>query len=351
MKKKPTTPYASELRRQAEARLSQRKKKAAAHPAMEADTQRLIHELEVHQIELEMQNKELQQSRAELEALLCQYTDLYDFAPVGYFTLGLDGAILQVNLTGANLLGVERTALINRRFGVFVSGQSRTTFNAFLDNVFTSRSKETCEVMLLKDRHNTLWVHMEATTKDSGEVCHAVAVDINERKKAEDELRYLSVRNSLTMLYNHGFFMEEMARLERGRQFPVSIVMADVDHLKEINDLHGHASGDALLKRVAQVLTSAFRAEDVVAHIGGDEFAVLLPDTNVTTAKVLLQRVRQIIQKNNAAHPGAPIRLSLGVSTAENPMSLSDVLKEADASMYRDKQGRYAHLSLFVKYP
>ena len=119
---------AAELRRQAEAKLSERKKKAAPPPATEADTRRLVHELEVHQIELEMQNEELVQSRAEVEALLRQYTDLYDFAPVGYFTLARDGAIHQVNLAGANLLGVERGALIKRRFGVFVSARVASNF-------------------------------------------------------------------------------------------------------------------------------------------------------------------------------------------------------------------------------
>src|ERR1035437_2803418 len=108
---------AAALRRQAEAKWSERKKKTGPLPAAEADTRRLIHELQVHQIELEMQNEELAESHAEVEALLRQHADLYDFAPVGYFTLARDGAILQVNLAGACLLGVEVGKLIKRRFG------------------------------------------------------------------------------------------------------------------------------------------------------------------------------------------------------------------------------------------
>ncbi|MBE3072824.1 MAG: GGDEF domain-containing protein, partial [Acidobacteria bacterium] len=160
--------------------------------------------------------------------------------------------------------------------------------------------------------------------------------------QTEEELRYLGTHDALTGLYNRSFLVEEMARLERGRGFPVSIVMADVDHLKEANDQDGHAIGDALLKRVAQALTAAFRAADVVARIGGDEFAVLLPATDATAARVSLQRVRQVIEENNAAHPGTPIRLSLGVSTAEKPSPLAVVLKEADANMYREKRGHDA---------
>jgi PAS domain S-box-containing protein len=180
----------TDLRRQAEAKLSERKKKATALPATESDTRRLIYELEVHQIELEMQNEELLQSHAKVEAGLRQYTDLYDFAPVGYFTLARDGAIHQVNLVGANLLGVKHGALIKRRFGVFVSGRSRTTFNAFLEKVFsTSGSKETCEVALHKDGSAPLWVHIEGITEDGQrEACRAVVMDITERKQAEDTL-------------------------------------------------------------------------------------------------------------------------------------------------------------------
>ena len=187
----PSTSSGQVLRRQAEAKLSERKKKAAALPAPETDTQRLIHELEVHQIELEMQNEELVQSRAQVEAGLRRYTDLYDFAPVGYFTLALDGAIHQVNLAGANLLGVERGALIKRRFGVFVSARSRITFSAFLEKVFsTSGSKETCEVTLQKDGPAPLWVHIEAMTEDGQrKTCRAVVLDITERKQAEEALR------------------------------------------------------------------------------------------------------------------------------------------------------------------
>lgn len=170
----------------------------------------------------------------------------------------------------------------------------------------------------------------------------SIGQDITERKQAEESLRYLSTHDRMTGLYNHGFFVEEMARLERGRNFPVSVVLADVDHLKDANDHYGHAAGDALLKRVAQVLTAAFRAEDVVARIGGDEFAVLLPATNSTSAEISLNRVRQIIQENNTTHKDPLIRLSLGVSTAESRAPLSGVLKEADANMYREKRGRDA---------
>src|SRR5712692_4127733 len=101
---------AAELRRQAEVKLS--KQNEAAQAVTETDTKRLVHELQAHQIEPEMQNEELVQARAESEAALRQYADLYDFAPVGYFTLARDGTIHKTNFAGTNLLGVERGGLI-----------------------------------------------------------------------------------------------------------------------------------------------------------------------------------------------------------------------------------------------
>jgi diguanylate cyclase (GGDEF)-like protein/PAS domain S-box-containing protein len=333
-----------DLRQQAEAALREFRKRPGPLPETEADTRRLLHALQVRQIELEMQNEELVQSQAELEAASRQYANLYDFAPVGYFTLGRDGAIHKVNLSGANLLGVARGKLLKRRLGVFVSAQSRVTFSAFLDKVFAGGSKDTCEIALLKDGSAPVWVQIAATvfvaSTGEREVCHAVLSDITGRRQAEEALRYLSTHDALTGLYNRAFFVEEMARLERGRQFPVSIVMADVDSLKNTNDQEGHAAGDALLKRVAQVLTAAFRTEDVVARVGGDEFAVLLPGTGAAVAEVSLRRVRQVAMEHNAAHAGAPVRLSLGVSTAGSAAPLSNVLKEADANMYREKRER-----------
>ena len=189
-KDRNTSKDTAELRRRAEARLQAAEKKGV--PARtETDSQRLVHELQVHQIELEMQNEELRKSRAEVEKGLERYTELYDFAPVGYLTLGSDGAIRQVNLTGARLLGVERARLSGRRLGSFVGEPDVAGFEAFLQKVFASRAKEVREVALLKKGKGPLNVHITATVSQDGQECRIMMVDITERKQIENVQLFL----------------------------------------------------------------------------------------------------------------------------------------------------------------
>jgi PAS domain S-box-containing protein len=182
----------AELRRRAELRLSgQRTKPARNQPP--ADNQRQFHELEVHQIELEMQNVELQKARNELEVALENYTDLYDFAPVGYFSVEESGVILEANLTSAALLGLERSRLINRRLPLLVSPTSRPDFLAFLKKVFSAPTNQVCEALLRKENGGTFWASFQATSavslKGTRKWCRVAVSDIAVRKQAEELLR------------------------------------------------------------------------------------------------------------------------------------------------------------------
>ena len=339
MPKKTSSPTdLSQLRRIAEANYEKRRTQEDL-VLNEVDLKRLVHELQVHQIELEMQNEELQQARFEAEAWLSRYTELYDFAPVGYFSLKRDGVINQVNLTGAILLGVERARLVGRQFGLFVVDADRTSFIAFLEHGFKSLAKQTCEVTLQKEGGETFWVEIQAVLAEGEQECLTAVMNIQARKTAEIKLQHLSMHDPLTGLYNRSYFEESLERLERGRHFPISIVMSDVDNLKVINDQLGHSAGDDMLKRVGQVLTIAFRAEDVVARIGGDEFSVLLPETSVNAAEAALHRLYDILEEHNTNYfTDNPLHLSIGISTADYGKSLMETLKEADAAMYHQKR-------------
>lgn len=153
--------------------------------------QRLLHELQVHQIELEMQNAELRQARDEVEKSLARYTDLYDFAPVGYFTLDRDGVIRAVNLSGASLLGIERSRLLGCRFEQVVVAVDRPAFTEFLQSACKSQAKAACELALIQKEKGSIFAQIEAVTDASGQECRIAIIDISLRRQMEEELKIL----------------------------------------------------------------------------------------------------------------------------------------------------------------
>ena len=191
-------PMVTELYRRAEVQLQKQRKHQRAEaevPKSAADPQRLLHELQVHQIELEMQNAELRQARDDLEVMLESFMDLYDFAPVGYFTLTAAGLINQVNLTGTNLVGIERSRLVSRFFGTLVVPAQRPVFHAFLKKVFASQTKLSLELELLGQSGKPLRaVNLEARRLLNGQECRVAVMDITERKLAEDQVRVSEIR-------------------------------------------------------------------------------------------------------------------------------------------------------------
>ncbi len=159
-----------------------------------------------------------------------------------------------------------------------------------------------------------------------------------ENARLYSEVQRLAVTDALTGLYNRGFFEAELKRLQGSRQYPISVLLADVDNLKRVNDTYGHAAGDALLKRAAQALRSIARAEDLIARIGGDEFALLLPQTDEVTAQAVVQRLSAEVERSNHKVPDIPLALSVGVSTCSDSCQLQEVLTEADLRMYQKKR-------------
>jgi signal transduction histidine kinase len=181
----------TDLRKNAEELLSKRSLKTTPVHS-EAETMILLHELEVHQIELEMQNEELMLAKEKAEACSKKYTELYDFAPTGYFTLSNDGKIIELNLSGANMLGKERQILKNSNFGFFVSEYSKPIFNIFLSKVFNRQFVKSCEVTLSIFDNSLKYVYLTGLLTENGEHCLVNAIDINERKNAEEKLKNIS---------------------------------------------------------------------------------------------------------------------------------------------------------------
>jgi PAS domain-containing protein len=170
------------LRRNAEELLKKKQFKMNLS-AMETDAVKLLHELQVHQIELEMQNEELRQANETAETALKKYTMLYDFAPMGYFTLDCYGSICDLNFTGAEMLGEKRFSLLNSNFKLFVSEDLQPVFNDFFSKVYTSNAKESCEVMLGYENTPLCFVYMEGIVTGDDRNCLLSVVDISSFRK------------------------------------------------------------------------------------------------------------------------------------------------------------------------
>ena len=174
------------LRQKAE-ELLKKKSSESGSQFPESDFQQLIHELQVHQVELEMQNEELTRAKLESEVAREKYQELYDFAPSGYFTLSREGEILELNLCASQMLGKERSLLINSRLGFFISDNTKPRFNDFLEKVFNSRVKECCEVIFAGNEK--IIVHLNGIVSDQGVHCLLSSVDITETKVSEEALK------------------------------------------------------------------------------------------------------------------------------------------------------------------
>ena len=176
------------LRQKAEELLKKKSSKTAS-PFSEVESIRLIHELEVHQIELELQNEELRRAWADAEVANDKYIRLYDFAPSGYFTLSGKGGIIELNLSGARMLGKDRQHLKSSLFGFFVSEETKPIFSLFLEKAFKSKAKESCEVMMDSTGSLPFHVLLTGVVSDNEEHCLVTAVDITERKQAEKTVK------------------------------------------------------------------------------------------------------------------------------------------------------------------
>ena len=185
---KTTTENIDKLRQRAEKLLKDTQQNLDT-PRSETDNLKLIHELEVHQIELEMQKDELILAKEKAEQAENKFTELYDFAPSGYLTLSKEGEIAELNFRAAHLLGMERSYLINKRFTLFVSSDTRAVFYHFIQNIFQTKTKGSCEVKLLTNDDSPKYVLVKGIPGNQDDSCLITLVDITELKIAEVEIK------------------------------------------------------------------------------------------------------------------------------------------------------------------
>jgi diguanylate cyclase (GGDEF)-like protein len=182
-----------------------------------------------------------------------------------------------------------------------------------------------------------VWL-LAQSTREGLDTAHR---EIQRRRAIELELKELSTHDDLTGVFNRRFFDAEMTRLEKTRRQPVSIIVADIDGLKMVNDRCGHAEGDRLVIDAARILATAVRAEDVLARVGGDEFSILLPDTDRDTALAMLSRIERQIEVHSLTCDVA-VSLSLGAATSSDG-NLAQTWARADSLMYACKAQRREH--------
>ena len=442
---------------------------------VEADVAPLMHELQVHQIELELSNEALTEAFDEAEAARSLYADIYDFSPVAYVTIDVAGVIRQINLAGAILLGIKRSELMRHRFYAFVNPLQRVRFEQFLESVYLGRTRSSAEFELVtlttedSAPHRLALVQIDAVANEDSDECRmvvsditshretearlaesekryhglidalpisviiaqdgvlrlanphalrlfgypaeeitdrsflqliapedrekvaaahqqrmaggdapvsyevgildkeggrvdgllyastilwegrpaslAVIEDVTERKRLENQLQEMASTDPLTGLPNRRHFIgrleEELARMRRREDHSAALLMLDLDHFKRVNDSLGHAAGDAVLRSFAALLRKELRKADSAGRIGGEEFAVLMPETDRAAAGIFAERLRSIVEQSAHDHAGQliPVTVSIGVTVIDvSDSSVDEPLARADEAMYKAKR-------------
>jgi diguanylate cyclase (GGDEF)-like protein/PAS domain S-box-containing protein len=286
---------------------------------------------------MELAGQECHELISELREREQRYRVLLDDSSDPIFSFDREGRYLYINRAFAAPFKRDPEEIIGKKiWDVFSQDEADKRFAA-VKAVFASGETRVIEVRVPTAEKDLFFITTVKPIFDiAGEVSTVICIskEITERKHMEEELRHLSSHDLLTGLYNRNFFEVELERIQKSRNISVTILLMDLDGLKSTNDRLGHQVGDELLKRVAAHLKEVFRSSDIVARIGGDEFAVLLPDTDPASAQSLLGRLREKF----AASKEEGLSVSIGTANNTDTYLLSDVMREADDLMYREKE-------------
>ena len=272
-------------------------------------------------------NKSLAESEEKFQTMVHEYPNLI-------FTMNKESTFLLCEGGLQNQLLLSKEDFLGKKVQDVLPVEIAELFNFNLHKAYQNNEPVEFEYQLVINSL-TKFYNAKLIPKVNDEMFVFIS-DITESYKLLKEVEQLSYNDQLTGLFNRRFLEVEYNRLNSKRNLPFTILALDVNGLKMINDAFGHASGDYLLCEVAKAIKFNLRSEDIVARMGGDEFVVLLPNTNASSAKKMIERIRSDV--NSIEINGVDASIAIGFYTVDKEsMVLDDILKNADESMYKEK--------------
>jgi len=283
-------------------------------------------------------------ARERLAASEERFRYLANSAADAIITVDTPGRIIFWNKGAEDIFGYSAEQALQERIDLIIPKRFLSRTSDRLEQLFskTATGSGGRPVEMMGRRQGGLEFPVELSfstwVSREGSFLTAIIRDISERKETERQLKYLSFHDPLTGLYNRAYFEEEMSRMEKSRFRSMGLILADVDGLKLINDTMGHKTGDGLLVVMAGIIKDNCRLGDMVARIGGDEFAVLLPNCDRTMIDGICDRIRETTYQYSQQNPELPLSLSVGYAVRRlEETNMSEVYREADNNMYREK--------------
>jgi len=260
-----------------------------------------------------------------------KYERIFENSSVIIFTMTLDGKVQTINKMFERTLGYDKSFQGHLMTEILI--------DKYAIDLLTDVSKDNSfdiEVRCKNNRIKTL--NISTNMIDAiGEEIEIVAVDVSEKKKDEQKIRYLSYHDKLTNVFNRAYFDELIESYDDEKRYPFSIIIGDINGLKDLNDHYGHKKGDTLLKHMADICVKSCRDSDYVCRIGGDEFAIVCPETDEYGAASICERIRHLCGSSYVDYIGYP-SIALGHATKESDVtSIDEIFKNADNNMYRNK--------------
>ena len=271
-----------------------------------------------------------------------RYRGLFENAVEGIFQSTEEGQIIIANSSCARILGYaspeDLTAQGEKSKRLFFADPAK--YDEFQRLLADHGAVQKYEVQVFRQDGSTIWISLNALAIRSPSgvplFYEGRMEDITERKWSEDRIHHLSFHDKLTSLYNRSYFEEEFKRLDTDRQLPISVIMGDVNCLKLVNDAFGHEEGDKFLKQIALIIRDSCRKEDVVARVGGDEFAIFLPRTGAKVTSEIVKRIRCFCRQKSIGSVHLSVALGVGIKETAC-QDFQGVLRDAEERMYRNK--------------